>query len=195
MRRKREIQEINASSMADIAFLLLTFFLVTTSMVTDKGLARQLPPPVPDGLEAKDIDVKKRNILIIVIDGDNRLTVNNEITDVRQLKNKVKEFIANKNNDPDLPEKTTEKVPFLGEYPTTKSHIISLQSDRKTEYQAYISVQNELMTAYRELRDELSRSKFGTSFAELDVERKKAIQKVYPQNISEAEPKSYGGTE
>jgi len=195
MRRKREIQEINASSMADIAFLLLTFFLVTTSMMTDKGLARQLPPPVPADRKAETVDVKKRNILVLSINNNNILTVNNEVTDVRQLKNKVKEFVANKSDDPDMPEKTVENVPFFGEYPTTKSHIISLQSDRETEYQAYISVQNELMTAYRELRDELAHSKFGTSFSDLDEERKKAIQKVYPQNISEAEPTNNGGSE
>ncbi len=195
MGKKREIQEINASSMADIAFLLLIFFLVTTSMATDKGLARQLPPPVPadQKIEDKDIDIKKRNIMIVLVNSNNLLMVNNEVMDVRRLKEKAKEFIANKNDDPDMPEKIIEDIPFFGQYPTMKSHVISLQNDRGTEYQAYIGVQNELMAAYRELRDELARNKFGSTFADLDEERRKAIQKIYPQNISEAEPKNYGG--
>jgi biopolymer transport protein ExbD len=192
MGKKRDIQEINASSMADIAFLLLIFFLVTTSMATDKGLARRLPPPVPKEQEKPD-EVNKRNILIVLINSNNLLMVNNEQIDIRKLREKAKEFIANKNNDPSMPEKITEEVPFFGQYPTMKKHVISLQNDRGTEYQAYIAVQDELVAAYRELRDELARNKFGSSFADLDEERKKAIQTIYPQNISEAEPRNYGG--
>jgi len=194
MKKKREIQEVNASSMADIAFLLLTFFLMTASMGTDKGLARQLPPPIPpDHNKEEVIDINRRNILIVLINSNNHLMVNNELMDVRGLRSKAKEFIANRNDDPNMPERTMEEIPFFGEHYTMSRHVISLQNDRGTEYQAYISVQNELMAAYRELRDELSRNKFGVSFADLDEDRKKAIQKIYPQNISEAEPRNYGG--
>jgi len=195
MRKKREIQEVNASSMADMAFLLLIFFIVTTHISTDKGLAGRLPPPVQEDQTIENIEVNKRNVLMVFINEDNLLTVNDKQTDVRRLKEKVKEFVANVNDDPDMPEKTVEDVPFFGEYPTMKKHIISLQNDRKTKYQAYISVQNELIAAYRELRDELAMKKFGTSFANLDEERQKAIRKIYPQNISETEPKKEGGSE
>ena len=194
MRKKREIHEINASSMADLAFLLLTFFLMTAAMGTDRGLARQLPPPIPpDQKKEEVIDINKRNILIVLINSNNLLMVNNEVMDIRRLRHKAKEFIANRNDDPNMPEKVIEEVPFFGHFPTASKHVISLQNDRGTEYQAYMSVQNELMAAYRELRDELARNKFGVSFADLDEERKRAIQKIYPQNISEAEPRNYGG--
>ena len=192
-KKKREIHEVNASSMADIAFLLLTFFLMTASMGTDKGIARQLPPPILEGQEVSDVNVNRRNILIVLINSNNLLMVNSELMDVHHLRHKAKEFIANRNDDPNMPERIMEEVPFFGQVLTTAKHVISLQNDRGTEYQAYMTVQNELMAAYRELRDELARNKFGSSFADLDEERKKAIQKIYPQNISEAEPRNYGG--
>ena len=75
----------------------------------------------------------------------------------------------------------------------TKNHVISLQNDRGTEYQSYISVQNELAKAYNELRDEVSKQKFGKVFADLDEEQQGAVKMIYPQKISEAEPKNYGG--
>jgi len=191
MKKKREIHEVNASSMADIAFLLLTFFLMTASMGTESGLARQLPPPVPDDTVVDEVN--RRNILMVLVNSNNQLMVNNELMDVRNLRAKAKEFITNRHDDPDMPERIAEEVPFFGEVSITSKHVISLQNDRGTEYQAYMTVQNELMAAYRELRDELARSKFGISFADLDEDRKRAIQKIYPQNISEAEPRNYGG--
>jgi biopolymer transport protein ExbD len=194
MRKKREIHEVNASSMADIAFLLLTFFLMTASMGTDRGLARQLPPPIPPDQKEEIIDINRRNILMVLINSNNDLMVNDKMMDIRHLRSKAKEFIANRNDDPHMPEKTMEDVPFFGEVYTMSKHVISLQNDRGTEYQAYISVQNELMAAYRELRDELARNKFGISFADLDDDRKRAVQRIYPLNISEAEPRNYGGT-
>ena len=84
-------------------------------------------------------------------------------------------------------------VPFFGKRMVTKNHVISLQNDRGTEYQAYINVQNEIAAAYNELRNDVSKSKFGKEFAELDEEQQKAVQMIYPQKISEAEPKNYGG--
>ncbi len=194
MGKKREIQEINASSMADIAFLLLIFFLVTTSMGTDKGIARRLPPPIPPDQEQSEIEINKRNILVVLVNSNNQLMVNNELIGVDRLKEKAKEFIANKNNDIYMPERIVEEIPFFGTIPVTSKHVISLQNDRGTQYQAYITVQNELMAAYRELREELAKNKFGIAFADLDEERQKAVQKVFPQNISEAEPRNYGGS-
>lgn len=82
---KRKVQEINASSMADIAFLLLIFFLVTTTMSVDKGLSRRLPPPLPPNMEKPDIDVKKRDIFIVLINSSNQLLVQGEPLDVRQI--------------------------------------------------------------------------------------------------------------
>ena len=187
-RKKRKVPAMNATSSADIAFMLLIFFLITTSMDTDKGLARRLPPPVPK----EQVDVNKRNLVVVLINSSNQILFNGEPTDIKQLKDKVKEFIDNPYNDANKPEKVEEDVEFFGKVMTAKKHVISLQNDRGTEYQAYISVQNELAKAYNELRDVVSRKKFGKAFADLDEEQQKAVQQIYPQKISEAEPKNYG---
>ena len=192
-RKKRTVPSMNATSSADIAFMLLIFFLITTSMDTDKGLARRLPPPVPkDQKKNEEIDVKKRNMLVVLINSNNQISCGGEYTDIKQLKDKVKEFIENAYNDEHKPEKVEVDVPFFGKQMVTKNHVISLQNDRGTEYQSYISVQNELARAYNELRDDVSRKKFGKAFADLDEEQQKAVQMIYPQKISEAEPKNYG---
>lgn len=194
MGKKRKTPGINGSSSADIAFMLLIFFLITTSMDTDKGLARRLPPPVPkDQKKNEEMDIKKRNILVVLINSNNQILCNNEFIDIKQLREKVRNFIENPYNDEHMPEKTEVDVPFFGKQMVTKNHVISLQNDRGTEYQAYIDVQNELATAYNELRDEVSRKKFGKAFADLDEDQQKAVQMIYPQKISEAEPKNYGG--
>ncbi len=193
---KRKVQEINASSMADIAFLLLIFFLVTTTMSVDKGLSRRLPPPLPPDMEKPNADVKKRNIFIVLINSHNQLLVQGEPLDVKQLREKAKTFIKNEAADPSLPELLPVEVEIDGQKETvmtTKNHLISLQNDRGTLYQKYIEVQNELVGAYNDLRNEYSRARFGVAYAELDEERQKAVQTIYPQKISEAEPKNYGG--
>ena len=194
MGKKRKTPGINGSSSADIAFMLLIFFLITTSMDTDKGLARRLPPPVPkDQKKNEEMDIKKRNILVVLINSNNQILCNNEFIDIKQLREKVRNFIENPYNDEHMPEKTEVDVPFFGKQMVTKNHVISLQNDRGTEYQASIDVQNELAAASNELRDEVSRKKFGKAFADLDEDQQKAVQMIYPQKISEAEPKNYGG--
>ncbi len=190
---KRKIPEINASSMADISFLLLIFFLVSTSMSVDKGLSRRLPPPLQPNQKVEDMDINKRNIFVVKINSMNQLLVQGKELDIKQLRAKTKEFIDNKANDPELPVKVAEEIEGLGLVEYTKDHVISVQNDVDTQYQAYLEVQNELVAAYNELRDEYARNRFGVSYAELDEDMQKAIQKVYPQKISEAEPKNYGG--
>jgi biopolymer transport protein ExbD len=194
MGKKRETSEINSSSMADIAFLLLIFFLVTTSMSTTTGLSRRLPPPLPDDMEVPPVDINKRNIFVVKVNSQNQIMVQGEEMNIRDIREKAKEFIKNENNELNLPQKVTVNIPLLGMMEITKEHVISLQNDVDTQYQAYIDVQNELVAAYNELRNELSKQKFGGKlFDELNEEQQKAIQAVYPQKISEAEPKNYGG--
>lgn len=193
MGKKRKVPAMNATSSADIAFMLLIFFLITTSMDTDKGLARRLPPPVPKEQKNEDVDIKKRNLLIVLINSNNQILCGDAFIDIKQLKEKVKEFVENAYNDEHKPEKIEVDVPFFGKMMVTKNHIISLMNDRGTDYQAYINVQNELAAAYNELRNSVSRKKFGKDFADLDEEQQQAVQMIYPQKISEAEPKNYGG--
>ncbi len=179
--------------MADISFLLLIFFLVTTSMDVNQGLARRLPAPIPADQKSEDVDIKKRNIFVVKINSMNQLLVQGEEMDIKQLRQAAKDFIANPTNDPNLPELFTEHIDGLGEVTYTKDHVISVQNDVDTQYQAYLEVQNELVAAYNELRNEYATEHFGSSYNELDEDAQRLIQKVYPQKISEAEPKNYGG--
>ncbi len=191
----KKVPQINASSMADISFLLLIFFLVTTSMDVNQGLARRLPAPVPPDQKIEDLEKKihDRDLLRVKINSINQLFVQGQEMDVKQLRAKAKEFIENPNNDPTLPERFTEEIQGLGMVTFTKNHVISVQNDVDTKYQAYLDVQNELVAAYNELRDEYAHRQFGKAYNELEEDDQKLVQKVYPQKISEAEPKNYGG--
>ncbi len=180
--------EIPSASLADIAFLLLIFFMVTTTMDADKGLERRLPP-MAENIDEKDAPpVKERNVFIVLVNKDNQLLVEGEWMNVRELREKAKEFMANPYDDENLPEKETKEVNFFGEVQVSKG-IISLQNDLGTQYGTYIEVQNELVGAINDLRNELAKSKFGKSFDLLDKEKQDAIREIYPQRISEAEPK------
>ncbi|MDD3567651.1 MAG: biopolymer transporter ExbD [Bacteroidales bacterium] len=187
----RKTPEINGSSLADIAFLLLIFFLVTTTMNVDTGLARMLPPMPEDNTDVEQ-DVRQRNILTVLVNKSDRLLVGGMPMEVDMLKEKAKEFIANPNDDPNLPEKQFTEVEYFGTVGISRG-VISLQNDRGTSYRMYMLVQNELMAAYNELRNELARTKFGKDYDDLPESEQKAIQKIYPLRISEAEPKSIGG--
>lgn len=192
IRNKRKIPQVNSASSADIAFLLLIFFLITSSIDTDWGLERRLPPPLVKEKKEVVVDIKKRNLLVVYINGNNQILCGNQYIDIRQLKDIVKEFIENPYNSENNPEKVEEDVPFFGKVMITKNHVISLRNDRETSYQAYIDVQNELEKAYNELRNDISKEKFGKAFAALTKEQKKAVIQIYPKRISEAEPINYG---
>lgn len=191
-RGKRKVPDINSSSTADIAFLLLIFFLITTSMDTDSGLARRLPPPPETDKPDNDEKIKQRNVLQIYLNMYDQLMVNGEVINSQQLRARAKEFIANPSNDESLPERVSKDISFLGNMMITEKHVVSLQNDRSSSYQAYIDIQNEVVAAYNELRDELAQEKWGKKYSELDEEQQKAVREVYPQKISEAEPKKYG---
>jgi len=190
-RKSRETPEINGGSMADIAFLLLIFFLVATTMDIDTGLARKLPPYNPEQQNTGD-KVKERNIYVVLINQYDQLLVEGKEMDVRRLRAETKEFIVNPLNKEDLPEKTAREIPFFGEVMVSKG-IVSLQNDRGTSYGMYIKVQNELIAAYNEVRDEVAMQKFGKHFDDLPEDKQDAIKDYYPQVISEAEPKNIGG--
>ncbi len=198
---RRGIPEVNASSMADIAFLLLIFFLVSTTMDTDTGLFRKLPPMPEKDQKEEQKEIKERNIFVVLVNKYNQLFVENDLMEIHDLRAAAKEFIENPENKSNLPERVPTEVDFFGTWPVTKYHVISLQNDRGTSYKTYMAVQNELTAAYNELRNDLSMKKFGVKYDELsrgtDMEeedaRKKAIDEIYPLKISEAEPKDIGG--
>lgn len=189
---RREGGTFNAASMADIAFLLLIFFLVATTMDIDTGLSRKLPPMPDPNAQQDNKQIKERNVFVVLINAQDQLMVEGNPLDIHRLRDEAKEFIANPNNLSNLPEKEPREVPYFGEYMVPKG-IISLQNDRGTSYGMYIKVQNELAAAYNELRDELAMSKFGKRYENLISEQQDAVKDIYPQIISEAEPKNIGG--
>ncbi len=192
-KKNRKVPGINASSTADISFILLIFFLITTSMDTDTGLGRTLPKPPEDEQKENEIKVKERNILHIRIDKTNSMMIGEDYATVEDVKERAKEFIANKQNKPNLPELKPKKIDLMGVEMVTENHVISVQADRGTSYWIYFKVQDALVSAYNELRDELAYEKFGIKKYEFcSKEQQEAIREYYPQKISEAEPKKYG---
>ena len=183
----KKTPEINASSMADVAFLLLIFFLVATTMDIDSGLNRVLPPWSEKQTEAPDI--KERNLMLVHVNKYDQIAVQGELVQVSQLKDRAKEWVLNRENDKNLPEKKKETIDLIGSYEVSQG-VISLQNDRGTSYEMYIKVQNELTRAFNEIRDELSKAHFGRVFADLEKTQQDAIAKAVPMKISEAEPQN-----
>lgn len=185
---KKKVPAMNTSSTADIAFLLLCYFLMTTTMGSQTGLSRRLPPMPDKNQKVEDQKVNRRNIIVVKINSADRLLAGNEPIDVSQLKDKIKEFLTNPADDPNLPEKELKNIEGFGDYRVSKG-VISLQNDRGTSYQAYIAVQNELVKAINELRDEFARKNWGKGFDQLEEDQQKIAKDAIPQFISEAEPK------
>ena len=186
----RKTPGLNTSSMSDISFLLLAFFLLVSNINTDQGIARRLPPPLPPNQE-KPPEIKERNIFVVKINSKDRLIFNGEVGDIADLKDRAKEFLGNPNNDPNLPEKIDMDIPLLGNMKVSKG-IISLQNYRGTSYDMYVAVQNELTVAINEMRNELSQEKFGRKYADLNDSQAEAIDQAIPIAISEAEPTKIG---
>lgn len=174
--------------MADIAFIALIFFLMVTTMDKEEGISRLLPPIPPEDQKMEDLKVNRRNIIQVKINSNDRLLAGSQPMDVSQLKDKIKEFMTNPYDDPNLPEKEIQDIPGLGPVPVSKG-VISLQNDRGTTYQAYITVQNELIKAINELRDDFSVKTFGKKYSKLSEDQQEMVRKAIPQKISEAEPK------
>ncbi len=204
---KRELQEINAGSVADIAFLLLIFFLVATTMDIDTGITRLLPP-IPEDKQDTEVKVNKRNVLVVLINRTDQLMVRGEFgTRVDELKGITMEFFTNPAQNPELPEMEAKEIDFppgsSSLLPTNgkwrgnvSKGVISLQNDRSTTYGRYLAVQNELVAAVNTLRNDFCKLYFDKEFDDLndnnpiDKEIKDGIRSIYKMNISEAEPKN-----
>lgn len=170
--------EINAGSMADIAFLLLIFFLVTTTIVEDKGILVKLPPWSDE--EPDITKLKERNVFSVLVNAQNQLLVRGEPAQVSQLRERAKEFISNPSRREDLAEKPTKAI-------------ISLKNDRGTNYKTYLEVYNELKAAYDELWDELCQKKYGKPYNDdLPISIRRDIRGEIPMVLSEAEPTNFG---
>jgi len=187
----KPLPPITTASMADIAFMMLFFFLVTTTMDVELGLQRRLPPMPDENQQLEDAKVNRRNVLVVQINSSNRILAGGQVVDVNQLKDRVREFVLNPNNDPNLPEKKIVDVKNFGPYPVSQA-VVSLQNDRGTTYDVYMKVQNELIKAYNELRDEFAIQNYGKPYLKLDEDQQEVLRAIYGQNISEAEPRDVG---
>ena len=200
----RKSPEVNAGSMADIAFLLLIFFLVTTTIETDSGINRKLPP-MEDQIDPPII--KEKNIFTVVVNKYSQILVEEDLTDIKDLRGLAMDFLDNGGG---IGEEACDYC--QGERSTRSSDnpekaIISLKNDRETPYKAYIAVQNELVAAYNELRNREFMKLYpseGLTYFEADFiyndprttggqkedlrEKLSVVKKLYPQKLSEAEP-------
>ncbi len=204
---RRATPEVNAGSMADIAFLLLIFFLVTTTIEKDKGIARQLPPPIEEDL---DVVIKQKNLFIVNVNKNDQLLVEDELMELKDLRQAAIDFLDNGGAPSGSPEFCNycqgDRSPESSDNP--QKAVISVQNDRLTSYEMYISVQNELVAAYNTLRNRESQRLFGWDFTDLKKgidegqitgDRKdliqdqlKQVQELIPLKLSEAEPKKSG---
>ena len=179
--------QINAGSMADIAFLLLVFFLVVTTIDADAGMFRNLASM--DEVESQKIH--ERNILNVWVNKEDKIMIDGKEVELFQVYDIATNFIENPKNDVLLPQKEWKTIPVLGEREVSKQ-VISIQNDESTSYGQYIAVQNELARAYNHLRDQLSEQEFQMTFEELKktgaIEKANAIKTIYPMRISEALP-------
>ena len=188
MRIKREIPGINSSSSADVAFLLLIFFLLISSLDVERGISRKLPPEESESARKEKMEIQRRNLLLIYLDENGQLFYNDQPVAYAELKDQAKEFIDNPTQKKDLPEKTPEYFEETGTLATAQRHMIVLQVDQNSLYADYIAVQNELLAAYRELRDSFAIRQFHQPYLSLTHRQQQIVRSVYPQKISEPEP-------
>ena len=163
-RKQHETPGLNTTCTADISFMLLIFFLVTTSMDVDKGLLRQLPSPEPQKKEQQQTVVDKANLMELRLTAGDTLLVNGKPMQVSQLK-----------------EETIRFVHRLG-----KKHLISIESDRDADYNLYFQMQNQLMEAYSQLRNETAQKKYHRDYALLNNGQKEQVRNICPQRITES---------
>lgn len=180
---------INAASMADISFILLIFFLMVTTMGSDYGLIRQLPP-MQQQPETEGEKINERNVFVVNVSQSNNIMAEKAYIDITQLREKTKEFYNISSAGENFPEKEEKDLPLVGRITVNKTAVVSLQNDRGTSYKTYIQVQNELAGAVNELRDEFCMQRFGKKYDDCNKEQQDVVGKdIYPMSISEAEPK------
>lgn len=172
-KKEREEPKIEGSSLADIAFLLLIFFLVATTIDIDTGIGLVLPPEPEENQDPPPI--KERNLLKILVNSQGQVLIEEEPSAVNEVKQKVTEFIRNPNNESDLSVSPQDAV-------------VSIKTDRQTPYNIYINMLDEVMGAYEDIRNQAARAEFGVPFEQLKQAQKDKIKDMYPKKISIAEP-------
>ena len=191
----RKPPQLNGTQTADMAFILVCFFMMVTTMGTDYGLIRQLPPWIEHKANDTGDKINQRNVFVVAISMNNDMLVQNEYKTVSDLREMAKDFYNVNNTGPNYPEKEIRNLPLLGNISVNRTAVVSLQNDRGTAYRVYIQAQNELAGAINELRDEFCAQHFGRRFEDCTEEQRDVVSKdVYPMSISEAEPKNVSKT-
>src|SRR6056297_514833 len=169
MARREGAPEVSAGSMADIAFLLLIFFLVTTTIETDAGLDRMLPPIEPP---EEDVVIKQKNIFQVNINKNGQLLADDELIEITQLRDKAMAFLDNGGAPQGSPDYCNycQGSRDASSSDSPSKAIISLKNDRETKYSTYITVQNELVGAYNDLRDREAQRLYGKDFVDMEAE-------------------------
>lgn len=172
---RREDPEMGGAGMADIAFLLLIFFLLVTTIDIDTGIGLQLPPAPEE--EQEPPPIKERNLLNILVNAQGMVLMDDEPTDISQVKQEIKDFVTNNGEDPNLSESPDKAI-------------VSIKTARQTPYRTYINMLDEVMGAYAELRNQAAQAQFGRNYGELeeDSEQQQTVKDMYPKKISIAEP-------
>lgn len=184
----KKTPEINGGSMADIAFLMLIFFLMVTTMDSEEGLSRRLPPMPDENQKVEDLKVNRRNVMVVKISRSDKVFAGNQtIYDASQLEDLVIEFFTNPTNSDKLPARKVKDIEGFGPYEVSEG-TISLQNDRGTSYKKYIEIQNYLVKGVNSLRDKFAMQNWGKKYTELDEDKQKIVREAIPQRISEAEP-------
>ena len=160
-----KIPALNTTSTADISFMLLIFFLVTTSMDRDQGLKRQLPP-IDDNKQEQLLDVSKDNVMRLKLDAQGQLLVDDSLFSINKLRERI--------------------VGFVGQESRRTVHILQVQTDSAATYEAYFKMQNEIVAAYAQLREQRARKVYGRTWSQCTEEQREALQKYYPQRVAEA---------
>ena len=163
-KKKREVPALDTTSTADISFMLLIFFLVTTSLDTDEGLSRHLPP-MPQKEEQKQADVNRRDLMSVDIDAADRVTCDGREVSTGELTRLVEDFAEKRG----------------------KRHLISLTADRNTSYDTYFHVQNAIVEAYARQRDRTARREYHIPYSQCSEEQRRRVAEMCPQRISENE--------
>ena len=185
----KKTPEINGGSMADISFLMLIFFLMVTTMDAETGLSRRLPPMPSEDQQVQDLKVNRRNILDVKINSKDGVMAGGEVIySDAQLEEIVVEFLTNPTDSDKLPSKKIENIEGFGEYPVSEG-IISLQNDRSSSYKKYVEIQNILVKALNNIRDQFAKSNFGKVYNDLSAEEQEIVRKAIPNRISESETK------
>jgi biopolymer transport protein ExbD len=184
---KRNIPQLNTTSTADIAFILLLFFLLTGSLDPKSGIYRRLAPATSQTTLRQKMDIKERNLITFAVNENNEILLNEDPVKLVEIRNIAKTFIANPDNMDFLPEKKPVDIEGLGTIALAKEAVINFEISRDADYQTYISVLSELTAAYEELRREMAYENFNKPFNDLNEEQQTAIREAYPLRISEKE--------